>query len=143
MMSAIEIYQDHLNLVTEAIWAERYDDVTAQMLFPVRLTVKDGHVLASTPAEMVGWARDFRTSLRDLGAAAYHRLAIAAAFTGEDDTGIDGFHRVFILHGATHLVPPYSSNASMVRVGDGWRGTGVRADIRRSRPASPARPTET
>lgn len=133
MNHALEIYQDHLDRVSHLIWTHQFEAVADLMVFPHELVIDDTVVQVDTAETLVRWASDFRARLTDLGATGYHRVAIAAAFSGDSDDRIDGFHRVYVLDGATHLVVPYSSEARLQNQNGFWLGSGVRATLRKAR----------
>lgn len=133
MNSALDIYQDHLNRVSEHIWARELDALTRIMAYPHQLSTGTEIVEVDTPETLKSWAKKFRDNLETLGATAYHRVAIAAAFTGNDEDRIDGFHRVYVLNGARHLIDPYSSEAQLCLQDGVWLGSGVRATLRKPR----------
>lgn len=133
MNDAMSIYQDHLDAVSRLIWAYDFDGVAALMTYPHELATARGVTVVDRPATMIDWARDFRENLTELGATAYHRVAVAAAINGESDDEISGFHRVYVLSGSTHLIEPYTSEATL-KLHDGtWLGSGVRAVLRGTR----------
>ena len=133
MKDALTIYQYHLDSVSQLIWDRDFEGVTALMTYPHELATARGVTVVDRPETMVDWAREFRAHLDQLGATSYHRVAVAAAISGEDESEISGFHRVYVLSGATHLVDPYISEATL-KLRDGvWLGSGVRAVLRSTR----------
>jgi len=133
MKDALNIYQYHLDSVSQLIWDRDFEGVTALMTYPHELATARGVTVVDRPETMVDWAREFRAHLDQLGATSYHRVAVAAAISGEDESEISGFHRVYVLSGATHLVDPYISEATL-KLRDGvWLGSGVRAVLRSTR----------
>ncbi|CTQ50427.1 hypothetical protein [Jannaschia donghaensis] len=133
MSTALEIYQDHLDQVSHLIWIRDFEAVTRLMTYPHELLVDEEVTTVDSPATLIEWATKFRDRLQEMGATGYHRVAIAAAFTGDDEDRIDGFHRVYVLDGASHLIEPYSSEASLLKHHDVWLGRGVRATLRKAR----------
>ncbi|MGC1259711.1 MAG: hypothetical protein WA873_03520 [Jannaschia helgolandensis] len=133
MKDAQTIYQYHLDSVSQLIWDRDFEGVTALMTYPHELATARGVTVVDRPETMVDWARKFRAHLDELGATSYHRVAVAAAISGEDESEISGFHRVYVLSGATHLIDPYISEATL-KLRDGvWLGSGVRAVLRSTR----------
>ncbi|SDY91368.1 hypothetical protein SAMN05444004_10477 [Jannaschia faecimaris] len=133
MTTALGLYQDHLDLVSRHIWNRDFHALTKVMAYPHELITGEGLVAVDNAETLKNWAIKFRDRLEELGATAYHRVAIAAAFTGNAEDRIDGFHRVYVLDGATHLIDPYSSEACLVLKDDVWLGAGVRATLRTAR----------
>ena len=54
-------------------------------------------------------------------------------FAGNTEDRIEGFHRVYVVNGATLVLAPYASEASLIRVNGVWLGSGVRAVVGRTR----------
>lgn len=133
MNHALDIYQDHLDRVSQLIWAKEFDALPELMAFPHDVITNDSVVTVDAPETLITWARSFRDRLTELGATGYHRVAIAAAFSGDDEDRIDGFHRVYVVNGATYLITPYSSEAKLQRQNGLWLGSGVRATLRKAR----------
>ena len=133
MKDALTIYQHHIDSVSQLIWERDFESITTLMTYPHELATARGVTVVDRPETMVDWARDFRDNLDKLGATAYHRVAVAAAISGETEDEISGFHRVYVLSGATHLIEPYTSEATL-KLRDGvWLGSGVRAVLRSTR----------
>lgn len=133
MKHALEIYQDHLDRISQHIWAKEFDTLPELMIFPHTVTTDDDVVTVDTPETAISWAQAFRNRLAELGATGYHRVAIAAAFSSNDEDRIDGFHRVYVLNGATHLVTPYPSQAKLQKHNGVWLASSVRATLRKAR----------
>ncbi|MGB3689262.1 MAG: hypothetical protein WBA02_08180 [Jannaschia helgolandensis] len=133
MKDALTIYQYHLDSVSQLIWDRDFEGVTALMTYPHELATARGVTVVDRPETMVDWAREFRAHLDQLGATSYHRVAVAAAISGEDESEISGFHRVYVLSGATHLIDPYISEATLKLCDGVWLGSGVRAVLRSTR----------
>jgi len=133
MKDALTIYQYHLDSVSQLIWDRDFEGVTALMTYPHELATARGVTVVDRPETMVDWAREFRAHLDELGATSYHRVAVAAAISGENESEISGFHRVYVLSGATHLIDPYISEATLKLCDGVWLGSGVRAVLRSTR----------
>lgn len=133
MLDAMTIYQTHLDLVSEAVWNKDDTTLAAAMTYPHALSTDRGLETINDGAAMIRRAHAFRQSLLDRGATGYIRVVVAAAFVGDAEDRIEGFHRVYVLNGATHVIAPYASEASLTRVGDEWLGSGVRSVIGRTR----------
>jgi deoxycytidine triphosphate deaminase len=133
MKTPLEIYQAHLDTVSKMIWAREFEPLAQMMVYPHELLIGETVEVVDSPEAFVAWASSFRHSLEELGATAYHRVAIAAAFRGNAEDEIDGFHRVYVLNGASHLIEPYSSEAKLQKRDGAWLGSGVRATLRAAR----------
>ena len=133
MPTALAAYQAHLDLVSEHLWNRRFEELAEVMSYPHELNVNDELITVDSPGTLLDWATKFRDTLEAMGATSYLRVAIAAAFSNDDETQIDGFHRVYALNGATHLIEPYASEARIVLRDGVWLGAGVRATLRSPR----------
>lgn len=133
MTTALTIYQEHLDEVSQCLWERDFEALAELMTYPHELVTEHTPLQVDTPEILIEWARRFRQGLEKMGATAYLRVAVAAAFNGDDETRIDGFHRVYVLRGARHLIDPYSSEARLAHVDGRWLGSGVRAVMRATR----------
>ncbi len=124
---AMEIYQGHLDIVTEAFWARNFDNVRPHMLLPGTMRLKD------VAREISDWDGrralfdDQRDGLDAMGATEYHRLVVEAAFSTPDR--IEGSHLSYVIRGGSLVVSPYLSRMPLVRTPAGWKAHGIDTDV--------------
>ena len=115
---AREIYQDHLDAVSEAIWDRRFDDVAALMAYPHRRRLGTRDIVVDDPDMLRAEARAFRETLDGFGATGYIRVCRHAV---SDAPGrIVGWHETFVVRGGTYQVSPYEAEITLLRHGDRW-----------------------
>lgn len=124
--AAWDKYQEHLDFVSEALWAERYEDVASRMHYPHSIACDNLVQRIDSPAELVDTARIARASMTRVGGTAYHRVCLEASFDPTNDAVIHGRHRTFLLRGGTYVIDPYESDMTLRRGRGGiWLGAGV------------------
>ncbi|MEM9795681.1 MAG: hypothetical protein AAF919_04285 [Pseudomonadota bacterium] len=124
--TAQEIYQGHLDLVSQAVWDRDYDRVAAVMRYPHVIHLAESDHLIDTEAELKLDVETFRDSLMGLGATAYHRVCRDASFDPSDDDRITGRHLTYVMRGGSYLVEPYNCAMILTRVDGVWLGSGIR-----------------
>lgn len=104
-MEANEIYQTHLDVVSDAVW--RLDKDFLEVHIEERLTVEtmDRHLRSMGRDETIAALFAFREAMESIGATGYHRVCSTAAFT--TDHRIDGVHRTYVLRGGNYAAEPY------------------------------------
>ncbi|KIT18144.1 hypothetical protein [Jannaschia aquimarina] len=131
MDDAREIFQEHLDRVSQAVWDRDYDAVAAAISYPHRIGMPEGPGYIAPDAEaMKGHAKAFRESLSSMGATAYHRICRDAAFMANDR--IEGRHVTYILSGGTYLVDPYPASMTLILKNGVWLSSEVAIGVRYS-----------
>ena len=120
MSEAFDIYQDHLDAASRALWERDYDTVVGLMVFPQKIVIADRVAEMPDAANGAERARALRESLSNLAATAYHRLAKLAEFDPDDPDLIHGEHEVYVLRGATYAITPYRVRMDLRRVDGRW-----------------------
>jgi hypothetical protein len=138
---AKRIYQAYLDLASDALWDERFEDMAACMEFPLVLKARDLTQRIANPEELHEVARITLDSMRRLGATAYHRVCLTADFLPGNPDVIIGRHRIFLLRGGTYVVDPYEGSAQLHRRAGQWRGAGIadENDLRKITTLDPSR----
>lgn len=125
--SATDIYQAHLDAVSEALWAREFDTLLEHIHFPSFIETDDEMLRIDTPDAYLPSLGSFRRKLETLGATAYHRLCREAVFANDDPNRIEGVHETFALNGATPVMQPYLNHMTLIRIDGRWRGAGIRS----------------
>ncbi|MEM7491004.1 MAG: hypothetical protein AAF390_17950 [Pseudomonadota bacterium] len=120
-MDAAEIYQAHLDATSHAMWIGDRATLAALIGAPHAVTVNGETRVFRSVDEVIDGAAAFRASMVRLGATAYHRVAISAAFETDERQTIQGRHRVYILHGGSYIIDPYETEMTLVHDDDHWR----------------------
>ena len=123
MPEARDIYQEHLETVSRAIWTRDYARIAEMMHYPHQISTPRRSAIVETPEQLMLDAQAFRENLAGLAATAYHRVCRAAAFDGPDR--IVGRHITYVLRGGTYVTDPYMSDMRLVRRDGAWLGAGI------------------
>jgi len=132
MQTAAEIYQEHLDMVSQAAWRGDMDAVSAAMAYPHVMYTDDSILRVRNAEDLKASASSFIDSLRRQGATAYHRVCRDADFTSSERTRIEGSHLVHVLNGGTYVTPPFPSSMTLLRVDGTWLGYGIKVSVRNS-----------
>jgi hypothetical protein len=127
MMSAQDIYQAHLDAVSEALWEHDFERVLDHISFPSFLETDDALLRINNREAYLPSLKTFRKTLQRLGATAYHRLCREAAFAPEDPNRIEGIHETYALAGTRPVLPPYLNQMTLVHKAGRWLGAGLRS----------------
>ena len=128
-MTAREIYQHHLDIVSRALWDLDHDTMAKYLGMPNRMGTTDASILLDSQEKLRQAATDFRTHLSRMGAQHYHRLCTDAAYDPKDPDRIHGTHVTHILSGGAYVVQPFDNRMTLVRKGDIWLGIELRAVV--------------
>ncbi|SFI20595.1 hypothetical protein [Jannaschia pohangensis] len=132
MQSARDIYQRHLDIVSEAVWRGDMATVSAAMSYPHEMQTNDSTLRVETPEDLQTSAIGFVESLRRQGATDYHRVCTEAEFATPGCDRIDGQHMVHVLKAGTYVTPPFASWMSLALIDGVWLGIGIRVAVRNS-----------
>ncbi|UWQ16502.1 hypothetical protein [Jannaschia sp. M317] len=127
--SARDIYQRHLDTVSEAMWSEDHDRVAQMMHYPHTMIYSDRQQIVRAPEELAETSRLAKQRLLDMGASAYHRVCLSAEFDVASPSRIIGRHMTFVLNGGTYLVPPYQGRMTLEIQDHLWRGIGILTEV--------------
>lgn len=129
MLHAQNIYQAHLDAVSERLWREDFAGVAAMMRYPSPVTTNDATTMIESPKHMIKTLKVFRASLVRLGATDYHRTCVEAHFVDDRDDIVEGQHLTYALRNGTYAIEPMASYMSLQRVGEAWLGAGIRTMV--------------
>ena len=149
---ARDIYQAHLDVVSAAVWARSYGTLTRHIDETIDIRTIDTSHAAVPRAQAIGNLMAFRKGMDEIGATAYHRVCLDAAFAGEGR--IEGRHRTYVLRGGNYAIDPYDNDMTLVlrdgiwlmgdtRVSRHHLGSASFIDMRQAAPSGPAGPTDT
>jgi hypothetical protein len=122
------IYQDHIDAQSQALWTGDFAAVTRGWLYPHRSETRRHVQVVRDADELLETARLMRESMTRLGATAFHRVCLVAAFHPDDPERIDGRHRVFLLRGGSYAHPPFESWLTLRRRGGVWLSAAMRSE---------------
>ncbi|CUH26815.1 hypothetical protein JSE7799_00754 [Jannaschia seosinensis] len=120
MQTAWDIYQDHLDVTSRALWARDYGTAAELVQYPHEVVIGDSLARSEDPAKMIERLRALRESLENLAATAYHRLAKQVDFAPDNPDTILGEHEVYVLRGATYAITPYRTSNILDRIDGRW-----------------------
>ncbi len=123
--NAVAIYQAHLDATSEALWKRDYPKLTQLLICPHTVTAEGETRVFQTPDQVIEGARYFREAIMNLGATAYHRVALSATFSSEEHDEVQGSHRVYILRGGSYIVDPYETTQTLVLDHGQWRSSEI------------------
>lgn len=140
------LYQTHLDVVSDAVWRRSHSTLARHVDGVLDIETLDKMHLRTPRAQAIGNLIAFRRAMEGIGATAYHRLCLDAAFAGEDR--IEGRHRTYVLRGGNYAIDPYECDM-VLRLRDGvWMMSDTRVSRRHLGSASftdlrddPATPT--
>lgn len=120
MTGARDIYQTHLDLVSQALWDRDFEVITDLKVFPHVMRYPDCERAYATPEDLVATIETFRNRLEGLGATGYHRVCEQAAYDPQDRDRITGAHWTYILRGGNYLSEPYRCEMVLARHDGIW-----------------------
>lgn len=125
MSDARDIYQAHLDVVSQALWERDFELITDLKTFPHVMRYPDEKRVYNTAEELVVAMEALRDKLEGLGATGYHRVCDQASFDPLDTGRITGSHWTYILRGGNYLSEPYHCKM-VLRQRDGvWRTSDI------------------
>ncbi|MDU8909914.1 hypothetical protein [Aestuariicoccus sp. MJ-SS9] len=132
MQSAQDIYQDHLDRLSRALWVRDFAAVADMLGLPNVMATKDARLRFDDNADLLTTLTHFRDSLQTMGATGYHRICQRAAYLAGDDTRIEGRHTTYVLRGGHYAVPPWQSDMTLELRDGVWKGMTITSDVRNS-----------
>lgn len=124
-----DIYQDHLDRISRALWDGDFDTVCANMHLPKRIETADRVAVMETVEDMQASLVSFRDSMLRLGATAYHRVCRSVTRDADPDL-LHGIHRTYIMRGGQYVLDPYDVAMELRRVDGRWLGSTIRSHLR-------------
>lgn len=142
MQTARDIYQDHLDEVSRALWDRDFFAITELKHFPHVIRYPDTEARFDTPADLCATMEAFRSKLDGLGATGYHRVCERASFDPLDRNRITGAHWTYIMRGGNYLSEPYSCEMVLVHKEPLWIVADIIVpELKHGIPTPPRRPT--
>jgi hypothetical protein len=120
-MQPIEIYQDVLDLLSDAALNGDTDVFRRYICLPFTVTTQSGTFVTRTCEDLFTSFRVFTDMLKSQGTTDYIRLARDARFVGPGL--IEGVHYTHALRDGFRVMAPYASRMVIRREGDLWRVT--------------------
>lgn len=126
-MNPLTIYQDVLNLASDAILAGDFTGYAAMVDFPYLVHTSQSYVLVNSADDLRATFDAMSQGLKDRGVTHYERVARAADYTARDR--IEGWHHTHILIDGAHMSYPYAAHHCLVRRDQLWLFSEARYDM--------------
>lgn len=110
---AQKLYQEHLDIVSDAVWSGQARIVLAHTDDPFVTIMSDGKRTEQSHAMTELQLMGFRKAMLDCQASAYHRLVSGAAFDKADPAVIHGSHMTYVLRGGNYAAEPYKCDLTI------------------------------
>lgn len=121
-LSAVKIYQEHLDVLSQALLEADFETFANRISLPHRITTQTDVIEIKTRDEMEKTFHRFAAGYRDSGLTDFVRVAENAKFVSPDE--IIGRHVSHQMTGERRMVPPYPNRVRLVRDPDNtWRET--------------------
>jgi hypothetical protein len=117
-MNPLEIYQNALNIVSEAVLAGDFDRYAAMIDLPYLIFTTTARLLVTTREDLLPTFRALHEAMQDEGVTHYERVARAADYVQRDR--IAGWHHTHLISHGEPVNYPHVSRHAIVRRGDAW-----------------------
>ena len=117
-MNPLTIYQNALNIVSEAVLAGDFFRYAAMIDFPYLVHTADADLLVTTTADLLPAFEAVHRGLTSRGVTHYERVARAADYAARDR--IEGWHHTHILANGQPVTWPHAARQRLVRRGQLW-----------------------
>lgn len=117
-MTALRIYQDALNRVSEAVLAGDFDTYAAMIDLPYLIHTQTADLLVSTADALRPTFDALHVLLKEQGVTHYERVAREADYADRDR--IEGWHYTHLISHGERLSWPHVSRHGLVRRGTTW-----------------------
>jgi hypothetical protein len=117
-MNPLDIYQQALDRVSEAVLAGDFDRYAAQIDLPYLIHTDTARPLVTDREDLRPTFAALHQMLRDKGATHYERVARSADYVHRDR--IDGWHHTHMILRGERLNQPHAARQTIVRRGDRW-----------------------
>jgi hypothetical protein len=118
-MNPLSIYQDALDLVSQAILADNFAEYSAMIDFPYLICTLQENFLLQRPQDLEPTFRSLSGTLRKRGATDYIRIARSAELVRRDR--IEGWHNTNIIVGDERIMAPWAARQALVLRDGIWR----------------------
>lgn len=129
MQSAKEIYQERMDIATNAFFNWDFEGVRKTLFFPTLIETDDKVVRLETWEDYFPWILGYRKKMDAYGVTSYHRICRQAMSGYMDSDRIEGIHETYILHKTTPVVEPYLVQATLIRSNGAWLSAASRASV--------------
>ena len=129
-MDPAVVYQEHLDATSDAMWRDDRAALGRLLICPHSVTVDGQTRIFETEEQVWEGSRGFRSNMTQLGATAYHRLAVQGSIRMAGPDRMEGRHDIHVLRGGTYVTPPYQSAMTLVLDGDAWRASDITVFVR-------------
>ncbi len=126
MPAAHDIYQTHLDALSDAVWRRDRGAIAALLDARIDVVTGDERFLSVDRDPSVDTLVGFADAMRGRGATGYHRVCTAAAHDGPAE--ISGSHMTYILRGGNYVIEPYSCDTVLVLRDGVWVMRSTRVD---------------
>lgn len=130
MIMARDIYQEHLDRVSRALWDLDFEVLLQALAVPNQMYTADTGLVCDTEADLKDAIVEYRSFLARAGAQDYHRIVRWARFHPHHDGRIDGEHDTYVLRGGQYALEPFVSSQVLILQNDVWRGIECRSQVR-------------
>ena len=124
-MSPLTIYQNALNIVSEAVLAGDFRRYVGMIDLPYLVHTATSDLLVETTAELLPTFLSLHEGLRDRGVTHYERVARSADYV---DDRIEGWHYTHMIADGQAVNCPYAASQTLVRRGRVWLFSEARYD---------------
>lgn len=130
-MNPLSIYQQALNVVSEAVLAADFGRYAAMIDLPFLVHTADADLLVETTADLHPTFTALSEGLNARGVTHYERIAREADYVARDR--IEGWHHTHVLAEGERLSYPHVASYALVRRGDRWLFSEARYSFLRAR----------
>jgi hypothetical protein len=117
-MTPLEIYQQVLDIVSDAVMSGDFDTYLAQIDLPYLVQTETSRHLLSSAEDLRPTFDVLAQGLAARGVTHYERLARAADYVDRDR--IEGWHYTHLIADGQHIAYPKRSSHAIVRRGSRW-----------------------
>lgn len=117
-MNPLEIYQNALNIVSEAVLAGDFDRYAAMIDLPYLVFTATARLLVTSREDLLPTFRALHEALQHQGVTHYERVARAADYVQRDR--IEGWHHTHLISHGESVNYPHVSRHAIVRRSDAW-----------------------
>lgn len=130
-MTALRLYQDALNVVSQAILAGDFDAYADRIDLPYLVHTQTARHLIQRRDDLRQTFQALHDSLAARDVTHYERVARAADYVDRDR--IEGMHHTHLISHGERVNCPHVSRHTLVRRGDLWQFSEAHYDIRADR----------
>lgn len=117
-MNPLTIYQEALDVVTQAVFAGDFDCYAAMIDLPYLVHTAAADLLVTTTDDLRPTFDALAAGLKARGVTHYERIARKADFVARDR--IEGWHHTHVLAHGESLAYPHAASHTLVRRGERW-----------------------